>query len=519
MSQGTVLKIGAGSLLSLVTLLAFPQFAAAHGYVEYPAARQEFCDKDGGYWDSQDGSTIPNLACRQAYQQSSWYPFVQKPEFSRLVANYRDLAAVKVAIPDGTLCAGGDSKKSGIDLPSAAWKKTLVDVTQGGKMTVRFLAATPHNPSFWQFFLSKPGFDAATQKLAWADLEQVASFNDVVVTTIDGKKYYQMDIQLPTDRVGDAVLYTRWQRVDPAGEGFYNCSDITFTGAQPVATWINKGNFVKAGLDARAGETLWFRIFDAAGKEVIFEKLPVTAANEAEPVWAKQLADKVNTTYAAQAQVGVADSRGAVAYSTTDLYSNQVYTKNKDYTYQLDVRASNSAPVVTAPAALTVKSGQNLVFDVQATDAEGDKLTFSSSAGSVVVAGNKATVTYTAPVSTTDVAVTLNVTVSDGVNSVVTPVAVTVQGSGAVTPVQPKAWDINSTYQANDLVTYNGVQYKAQWWTKGETPGVSSVWLKVNVSGGGSTQSAVWSADIAYTAGQTVTYQGSSYKARWWTKG
>ncbi|MGL5419380.1 MAG: lytic polysaccharide monooxygenase, partial [Plesiomonas shigelloides] len=90
-------KAGAGAWLSLVTLLAVPQFAAAHGYVEYPAARQEICDKDGGYWDSQDGSTIPNLACRQAYQQSSWYPFVQKPEFSRLVSNYRDLTAVKAA--------------------------------------------------------------------------------------------------------------------------------------------------------------------------------------------------------------------------------------------------------------------------------------------------------------------------------------------------------------------------------------------------------------------------------------
>ncbi len=515
--RGAMLKSGAGALLSLVTLLAVPQFAAAHGYVEYPAARQEICDKDGGYWDSQDGSTIPNLACRQAYQQSSWYPFVQKPEFSRLVSNYRDLTAVKAAIPDGTLCAAGDTKKAGIDMPSAAWKKTLIDVTQGGKVTVRFLAATPHNPSFWQFFLSKPGFDAATQKLAWADLELLANFNDVAVTTLDGKKYYQMEIQLPTERTGDAVLYTRWQRVDPAGEGFYNCSDITFTGSSTATTWINKGNFVKAGLDARAGETVWFRIFDASGKEVVFEKLPVNTANEAESVWAQQLADKVNSAYATLAQVGVVDSRGNVAYSSADLYSNQVYTKNKDYTYQLDLRASNAAPVVSAPATLTVKSGENLLFDVQATDAEGDKLTFTSSAGSVLVSGNKASVTYSAPVSSNNLAVTINITVSDGVNSVVTPVAVTVQGSGAVTPEQPQVWDANSTYQANAVVTYNGVQYKAQWWTKGETPGVSSVWLKVVSTGSG--QNGEWSSETAYTAGQVVTYQGSSYKARWWTKG
>ncbi|MGL4350503.1 MAG: carbohydrate-binding protein, partial [Plesiomonas shigelloides] len=78
-------------------------------------------------------------------------------------------------------------------------------------------------------------------------------------------------------------------------------------------------------------------------------------------------------------------------------------------------------------------------------------------------------------------------------------------------------WDANSTYQANAVVTYNGVQYKAQWWTKGETPGASSVWLKVVSTGSG--QNGEWSSETAYTAGQVVTYQGSSYKARWWTKG
>ncbi|MGL4600616.1 MAG: carbohydrate-binding protein, partial [Plesiomonas sp.] len=77
----------------------------------------------------------------------------------------------------------------------------------------------------------------------------------------------------------------------------------------------------------------------------------------------------------------------------------------------------------------------------------------------------------------------------------------------------------SSIYQANDLVSYNGVQYKAQWWTKGETPGSSSVWLKVTTDSGSTTGPAAWSADIAYTTGQTVTYQTSSYKAKWWTKG
>ncbi|MGL6000852.1 MAG: lytic polysaccharide monooxygenase [Plesiomonas sp.] len=508
------------STLSLALLLATPSLTFAHGYMEFPAARQEFCDKDGGYWDSQNGSTIPNLACRQAYLQSSWYPFVQKPEFSKLVSNYNDLNAVKAAIPDGRLCSAGDDKKAGIDQPSPDWKKTAIDLSKGGKTTLRFMAATPHNPSFWQIFLTKQGFDSATQKLNWADLELIASFNDLPVTVIDGKKYYQMDVQLPTGRTGDAVLYTRWQRVDPAGEGFYNCSDLSFGGGSAVvAPWLNKGSFIKAGQDAKSGETVWFRIFDASGKEVVTETLTLTSSNETESVWGQQLATKVNSTYASIVQVGVLDNTDKVIYSSGDLYTNQIFVKNKDYTYQLDIRAANTAPVVTAPASVSVASGQSVSFDVSATDANGDKLTFSASAGTVVSTTNKATITYQAPVSAQDQSVTINVTVSDGVNKVVQPVIVNIKGTGTPLPTTPKAWDVSSIYQANDLVSYNGVQYKAQWWTKGETPGSSSVWLKVTTDSGSTTGPAAWSADIAYTTGQTVTYQNSSYKAKWWTKG
>ncbi|MDU3350417.1 MAG: carbohydrate-binding protein, partial [Clostridium sp.] len=37
-------------------------------------------------------------------------------------------------------------------------------------------------------------------------------------------------------------------------------------------------------------------------------------------------------------------------------------------------------------------------------------------------------------------------------------------------------------YVAGDIVMYNGVKYKAKWWTQGETPGSNQwgAWEKIN---------------------------------------
>ncbi|WP_304622694.1 lytic polysaccharide monooxygenase [Photobacterium sp. TLY01] len=318
----------------------------AHGYMDYPPARQEICDRDGGYWDTTDGSTIPNAACRAAFLQSGWYPFIQKPEFARLVSDYNNQAAVEQAIPDGSLCSGADSKKSGIDLPSPYWQKTLVELTDNGQLTLLYRAETPHSPSFWKFYLSKPGFDSAAQPLAWSDLDLVAEVGNVPTTTINGLKYYQMTITLPTDRTGDAVLFTRWQRADPAGEGFYNCSDIRFAGTdsgQPDS-WTSAGAYVKATDIAQPGESAWFRIFDHNGQETVSEQLAITTANQAQGIWAEDLAATINQTYPQMVQVGKQDSGGTIAFDAQDLFGNQVFLKNQGYTYQLDIKVVPAAP-------------------------------------------------------------------------------------------------------------------------------------------------------------------------------
>lgn len=49
-------------------------------------------------------------------------------------------------------------------------------------------------------------------------------------------------------------------------------------------------------------------------------------------------------------------------------------------------------------------------------------------------------------------------------------------------------WDSNAVYTGGDIVSYQGRQYRAKWWTQGETPGTSDVWEDMNIVDGEATQ-------------------------------
>ncbi len=120
----------------------------AHGFMDNPKARQAICQEQGGYWWPEDGSNIPNLACRAAYLESGHVQFIQEHEFSVNTADYTDQNAIEVNIPDGTLCAAGSHDKRGMNLASADWQRSEVIPNANGNIKVRFRATTPHHPKF-----------------------------------------------------------------------------------------------------------------------------------------------------------------------------------------------------------------------------------------------------------------------------------------------------------------------------------------------------------------------------------
>lgn len=113
-------------------------------------------------------------------------------------------------------------------------------------------------------------------------------------------------------------------------------------------------------------------------------------------------------------------------------------------------------------------------------------------------------------------------------------------------PATGNTWSADTVYYGGDTVVYNGKVYKAKWWTKNNTPegNYENVWdnpweyvgnadNSTGDSGGSSTDtggstgdnttdggnaSGSWNADTAYVAGDVVTLNNVTYKAKWWNK-
>lgn len=448
--------------------------ALAHGFMDFPKARQSICEAQGGYWWPDDGSNIPNLGCRAAFLESGYVQFTQEHEFSVNTANYNSQAAVEANIPNGSLCAAGDKQKRGMDLPSSEWQKTVVTPNSDGQLQVRWLATTPHNPSFWKFYLTKPSFNSATDVLTWQDLELVSEFGNVdFVKDPDGKRYYNMTINIPKDRSGDAILYTRWQRIDVVGEGFYNCSDIQINQDSTPVSWHAAGYFVTAAQTAKVGDKIWARVFDAKGQELVSHSLSITDTNVQN--WQHTLADVLNTQFSQHVKVGVLNSAGDIVFDSADILSNQVFVTHADNTYNLTVQAAtpNTPPVVHQPDPITLDEGAKATLHVHAFDDEQPNLSYRWTVPApLAYTGSGATIELTAASVDKDTTVTLSVTVSDGALETSRDVQVTIKNVTTTTPV----WSASKVYWGGDRVSYQNKLYEAKWWTQGETPGKALVW-------------------------------------------
>ncbi|WP_394203448.1 lytic polysaccharide monooxygenase [Shewanella waksmanii] len=460
----------------IIGQLVCSSLAQAHGFMQSPKARQQFCVDDGGYWWPDDGSAMPNLACRQAFLKSGTKQFVQNHEFSANVVDYQNQAAVQAAVPNGLLCAGGDNGKSGMDEASAHWQRTELTPGANGEVQVIFSAHTPHNPSYWEFYLSNENFDAATETLTWEKLSLVSEVGNVQAETMNGMKVYKMTINLPTDRSGEATLYTRWQRIDEAGEGFYNCSDVLIVNDSQPPQWQDLGQYVANGTTVTVGDEVWFRVFDANGQETVFEKLAVIEANQSNNLWASELAQQVaNITN--KVQIGVKQPDGSVVYSD-DIALNRVWSNASNSSYRLDVKSGNLAPTVTLLTPTNAQQfivGDSLTIEAQAADNDGQVVSVNINLADTEIAlieqpPYRATTLLSQPGT---FIVTATATDDAGLASS-TSVSITVSDGQSTCSVSP--WQQNNVYVGGDQVSFQSKLFKAKWWTRGEQPDVNDEW-------------------------------------------
>ncbi|WP_299495358.1 lytic polysaccharide monooxygenase [uncultured Shewanella sp.] len=448
------MKLTLSTLTSIVFLpsLLMSSIAQGHGWVEFPSARQNTCYNDGGFWSN----SIPNKACQLAYDQlSNAYPFVQRNEVAANVPEldgvkaYNDIEEVKKVVTDGHLCSAGDSQKAGLDITSPDWQRTQVSLDDNNQFELTFNATAPHNPSFWEFYLTNENYDSSTP-LTWADLTLIDTAGNV---SVDNNKQYKINVTVPQGRNGDAILYTRWQRDDAAGEGFYNCSDITFSdNGEPSdpdeptdPTDPNENQLVSLGYfistdftGVEVDDTVRFRTFNKKGDETTDVQLVINDGNLT--TWPALLAGQFNDNKAGKWYIGIwSEDMQHYMFDTQNIHANKVFAQSANPSYQLSL--------------IKNKDTDERLWDEQTVYIQGNTVDYQGCTWEAQwwtkgeEPGNNESGVWRK---------------SDGNCN---------EEGGGSTDYSP-----SSIYHQGDMVTYNSCTWEAQWWTKGDEPGTTGEW-------------------------------------------
>ncbi len=99
-------------------------------------------------------------------------------------------------------------------------------------------------------------------------------------------------------------------------------------------------------------------------------------------------------------------------------------------------------------------------------------------------------------------------------------VSITVTGNGG--SCTAPAWVSGQAYTGGQIVSYQGHEYKAKWWTQ-QNPLGSAEWEDLGPCEGGGNPpgnctAPAWISGQAYNGGDVVSLDGREYRAKWWTQ-
>lgn len=199
---------------------------------------------------------------------------------------------------------------------------------------------------------------------------------------------------------------------------------------------------------------------------------------------------------------GSVDTNTVGTYTLVYTVSDGVNTTTATRVITVMVK-QNLAPVISGANNKTITVGASFdpMAGVTANDSDDGDLT-----AAIQVSGTVDT--NTAGVYT----LTYTVADSEGLEATVTR-TVTVEEEPEIVEPEPGTYNPETAYVAGDVVTYNGLEYRAKWWVKGGTPGVDPAWELITQGAG----PAEYVPGNAYSGGDQVVYNGQTYEAKWWT--
>ncbi|ONK10981.1 lytic polysaccharide monooxygenase auxiliary activity family 9 protein [Streptomyces sp. MP131-18] len=199
---------------AMMFLIPWADNAAAHGSIVDPASRNYGC------WDRWgDDHLNPAMAqedpmCWQAWQDNP-----------NAMWNWNGLYRNNVGgnhqgqVPSGQLCSGGQTEGGRYNSLDAVgpWKTTDV----GANFSVHLYDQASHGADYFQIYVTRQGFDPASEPLGWDDLQLVEETGSYAPS-----QNISVDVSAP-GRSGHHVVFTIWQ-ASHMDQVYYLCSDVNF---------------------------------------------------------------------------------------------------------------------------------------------------------------------------------------------------------------------------------------------------------------------------------------------------
>ncbi|MGA6167000.1 lytic polysaccharide monooxygenase auxiliary activity family 9 protein [Amycolatopsis magusensis] len=195
----------------LACLFIWVPTASAHGTIVGPATRAYQCWQAWGSQHTNPAMQQQDPMCWQAFQANAdtmwnWMSALR----DGLGGNYQG------ATPDGQLCSNALSRNDSLNNPGA-WKTTSV----GSNFTMHLYDQASHGADHFRVYVSKQGFNPATQRLGWGNLDFI---------TQTGKFAPAKDIKFNVQTsgyTGHHVVFTIWQ-ASHLDQAYMWCSDVNF---------------------------------------------------------------------------------------------------------------------------------------------------------------------------------------------------------------------------------------------------------------------------------------------------
>ncbi|WP_430786522.1 lytic polysaccharide monooxygenase auxiliary activity family 9 protein [Actinoplanes sp. G11-F43] len=199
------------ALITMIALLPWTGAAQAHGTIINPASRAYQCWQTWGSQHTNPAMQTQDPMCWQAFQAN---PDTMWNWMSALRDGLGGQFQAKT--PDGQLCSNGLTRNDSLNRPGA-WKRTNLS----NNFTVQLYDQASHGADYFRVYVSKQGFNPATQSLGWGNL-------DFITQTGRYAPANNISFNVNTSGyTGHHILFVIWQ-ASHLDQAYMWCSDVNF---------------------------------------------------------------------------------------------------------------------------------------------------------------------------------------------------------------------------------------------------------------------------------------------------